>query len=61
MLGLVQDEPTELDQVKEVEGLCFVLDRTLAGHLERFLPLTVDYDERYWFGLRIRPTRRTCC
>ena len=61
MLGLVQDEPAARDRVEEVEGLRFIVDETLAGHLERFLPLTVDFDDRFWHGLRVRPNRQTCC
>lgn len=61
MLGLVQDEPNDQDRVEEVDGLRFVLDGTLAGHLESFLPLTVDYNERSWYGIRVRPFRQTCC
>ena len=61
MLGLVQDEPADRDRREEVEGLTFVIDATLAGHLERHLPLAVDYSEDSWEGLTVRPTRQGCC
>jgi hypothetical protein len=47
--------------VEEVGGLRFVLDRVLAGHLERYFPFAVDYDDRFWFGLRVRPSRGKFC
>jgi len=58
---LVQDEPTEQDQVHESDGMQFLMDRELVGHLERYFPINVDYDERYWYGLRVRPTRASSC
>jgi hypothetical protein len=58
---LVQDEPNERDRVHEEDGLQFLIDEDLAGHLERYFPISVDYDDRYWYGLRVRPTRATCC
>jgi hypothetical protein len=61
VLGLVQDEPNDKDRVEEVNGLRFLLDGTLAGHLERFFPLTVDFDDRYWTGIRVRPFRGGGC
>jgi len=64
VLGLVQDEPAELDRQQEVEGLKFVVDGTVANHLERFFPLTVDFDDRFWGGIRVRPFRpssSSCC
>lgn len=44
----------------EVSGLKFLLDKTLAGHLEVYLPFRVDYDDRYWAGLRVRVSRGGC-
>jgi hypothetical protein len=38
-----------------------LVDRELAGNLERYFPIRVDYDERYWFGIRVLPTRKACC
>jgi hypothetical protein len=61
VLGLVQDEPAENDRIHEIEGLRFVIDGTLAGHLERFFPVNVDYDERHWVGIRVKPNRQTSC
>jgi hypothetical protein len=61
VLGLVQDEPTDRDRTHETDGLRFLMDRELAVHLERYFPIKVDYDERYWYGLRVRPTRAACC
>lgn len=45
----------------EVDGLKFLLDGDLAGRLEHYLPLQVDYDDQYWFGIRVRASRRTAC
>jgi hypothetical protein len=59
---LVLDEPTERDQVEEVGGLQFVLDNEMASRLADYLPLQVDYDERFWFGVRVKPSRQgSCC
>ncbi len=58
---MVQDEPNERDKVHEADGLQFLMDQDLVGHLERYFPISVDYDDRYWYGLRVRPSRSTCC
>jgi hypothetical protein len=60
-VGLVLDEPTERDKVEEVGGLKFLLDGDVATRLENYLPLQVDYDDRFWMGFRIRTSRRTAC
>ena len=61
MLGLVLDEPTERDTVQEVGDLKFLLDRELASSLTPYLPLQVDYDDRFWFGIRVRASRSGGC
>ena len=61
MLGLALDEPRETDRVHEVDGLRFVIDDQLARSMERYLPIQVDHDERYWAPIRVRVTRATLC
>jgi hypothetical protein len=31
------------------------------GSLKPYLPLQVDYDDRFWFGIRIRVSRGGSC
>ena len=45
----------------EIDGLRIVMDEALANHLQRYLPLTIDYDDRHWYGLRVRTNARACC
>jgi hypothetical protein len=58
-VGLALDEPKDGDKVEEVDGLKFLVDDELAGNLAPYLPFLVDYDDRYWFGVRVRVSRRT--
>jgi hypothetical protein len=44
-----------------MEGMSFVLDGELSKGLEPYLPLQVDYDERFWSGIRVRASRRSAC
>lgn len=61
MLGLVQDEPAEEDRVEQVEGMTFLMDAKLASGLERYFPIRVDYDERYWAPIRVSTSRASAC
>ncbi len=47
--------------MQEVGGIKFLLDGDVATRLEHYLPLQVDYDDRFWMGFRIRTSRRTAC
>jgi hypothetical protein len=58
-MALVLDEPAEGDKVEEVHGMTFLLDAQAAARLEHYLPLRVDYDDRYWHGIRISASRQT--
>jgi hypothetical protein len=58
---LVLDEPNEADRLEEVGGMTFLIDRQVAARLEHYLPLQVDYDDRSWFGIRVRASRRSAC
>jgi hypothetical protein len=60
-LGLVLDEPTAKDKVEKVGDLQFVVDGELASGLAAYLPVEVDYDDRQWFGLRVKAHRAACC
>jgi hypothetical protein len=61
VLGLVLDEPTERDKIQEVGELKFLMDRELESSLGPYLPLQVDYDDRFWFGVRVRASRGGGC
>jgi hypothetical protein len=61
VLGLALDEPLESDRRYEVQGLRFVIDDQLARSMERYLPIQVDHDARYWAPFRLRVTRATNC
>lgn len=39
----------------------FLMDRDLAVRLQRYLPIEVDYDDRLWFGIRVRVSRQGGC
>ncbi len=45
----------------EVEGMKFVLDGELMSGLSTYLPVLVDYEDRFWSGLRVRVSRRSSC
>jgi len=62
-VGLVLDEPKEQDKVEEVGGLKFLCDGEMLNGLGQYLPFQVDYDERFWFGVRVRVSRKAagCC
>jgi hypothetical protein len=62
-VGLVLDEPKAEDKVEEVDGIKFLVDGEVLSGLTQYLPFQVDYDERFWFGVRVRLLRKAagCC
>lgn len=62
-MGLVLDEPKDADKVEEVDGLKFLVDGEMMNGLGQYLPFQVDYDDRFWFGVRVRVSRKSasCC
>ena len=61
MLGLVLDEPTDNDHALVLDGISFHIDAAVDGLLERYYPLRVDHDPRFYQPLRVLPTRASCC
>lgn len=57
-MGLVLDEPKEADKTEEVGGLKFVMDGEMLNGLGQYLPFQIDYDDRIWFGVRVRVSRK---
>ena len=57
-MGLVLDEPKEKDKVEEVDGLKFLVDGEMMNGLSQYLPFQIDYDDRFWFGVRVRVSRK---
>jgi len=57
-VGLVLDEPKAEDKVEEGDGLKFVLDGEMVNGLAQYVPFQVDYDDRFWFGVRVRVSRK---
>lgn len=41
----------------------FIIDGELITGLQNYLPLQVDFDERYWHGIRVKVSRAaaSCC
>jgi len=41
--------------------LTFLLDGEVVSRLEQYLPLRVDYDDKFWLGIRVTTSRRGAC
>ena len=44
--------------MQQIEDLKFLVAGELAGKLADGLPFQIDYDDRFWFGIRVRISRR---